>query len=167
MRNGSCGYGARCRFHHPDPTDIGGYDPRNSTPNEESIGQFGRPSENYNGESIPLHVSGASQPAQASWSSQMPSDKAVPYQDNHSSCMPTMHIFHQEAPKWNGYQVAFFWGYKLVCNCGHSRVLNNFLFDNILLLGPMIFHPFRLDFFNFVSNTRACCKHMLSVHIKT
>ncbi|CAL5371724.1 unnamed protein product [Camellia sinensis] len=104
MRNGSCGYGARCRFHHPDPTDVGGYDPRNSTPNEESIGQFGRPSENYNGESIPLHVSGASQPAQASWSSQMPSDKAVPYQDNHSSCMPTMHVFHQEAPKWNEYQ---------------------------------------------------------------
>ncbi|KAL7190284.1 hypothetical protein ACSBR2_022543 [Camellia fascicularis] len=108
MRNGSCGYGARCRFHHPDPTDVGGYDPRNSTPNEESIGQFGRPSENYNGESIPLHVSGASQPAQASWSSQMPSDKAVPYQDNHSSYMPAMHVFHQEAPKWNGYQAPNF-----------------------------------------------------------
>ncbi|PSS35266.1 Zinc finger CCCH domain-containing protein [Actinidia chinensis var. chinensis] len=83
MRNGSCGYGAHCKFHHPDPTDIGGYDPHNST--------------------------WESQKAQASWSTQMLSDKAVPYPENHTSYIPTMHFLPQEAlqtPEWNGYQAS-------------------------------------------------------------
>ncbi|KAL6994412.1 hypothetical protein U1Q18_012516 [Sarracenia purpurea var. burkii] len=110
LRNGSCGYGTRCKFHHPDPTDVGGYGPRNSTPNDESLG-YGFPPKNYNGESIQLHVSGASQPGQASWSTHMLSDISIPYQDNNSSYMPTMHFVPPEAlqsPEWTGYQIPDF-----------------------------------------------------------
>ena len=33
MRTGSCGYGANCRFHHPDPSAAKESQPRNSFPN--------------------------------------------------------------------------------------------------------------------------------------
>lgn len=110
MRNGSCGYGPRCRFHHPNPTGVGGHDPNSSPRNDECSGQFSVPAVHYNGESIPLNASGASHPAQASWSTHVLSDKAVPYyQENHSAYMPTMHFLPQEAlptSEWNGYQVS-------------------------------------------------------------
>ncbi|XP_058179230.1 zinc finger CCCH domain-containing protein 67-like isoform X1 [Rhododendron vialii] len=112
MRNGSCGYGPRCRFHHPNPTGDGGHDPNSSPRNDECSGQFSLPAIHYNGESIPLNASGASHPAQASWSTHVLSDKAVPYyQENHSAYMSTMHFLPQEAlptPEWNGYQAPYF-----------------------------------------------------------
>ncbi|KAA8530153.1 hypothetical protein F0562_004862 [Nyssa sinensis] len=106
MRNGSCGYGARCRFHHPDPTAVGGSDPQNSNSNDESVGPFVRSSESHNGNSITFSLSGASHPAQLSWSSQ---PAQVPYQDNHSSFVPATQPFPQVADQnleWNGYQVS-------------------------------------------------------------
>lgn len=33
MRTGSCGYGANCRYHHPDPTAAKETEPRNSLTN--------------------------------------------------------------------------------------------------------------------------------------
>lgn len=100
-------------FHHPDPTTVGGYDPNSSTPNYESIGQISTPAVHYNGESIPLNViSEASQPAQATWSTHILSDKAAPFHlENHSPYMPTMLFLPQEAlptPEWNGYQAPYF-----------------------------------------------------------
>ncbi|KAH7852477.1 hypothetical protein Vadar_025223 [Vaccinium darrowii] len=112
MRNGSCGYGTRCKFHHPDPTTVGGYDPNSSTRNDESIDQIITPA-HYNGESIPLNVtSEASQPAQATWSTHVLSDKAAPFHlENYSPYMPTMLFLPQEAlptPEWNEYQAPYF-----------------------------------------------------------
>lgn len=104
MRTGSCGYGANCRFHHPDPTSVGGSEPNG---NGESVGGFDSLG-NHNGESTILNLSGASQPSMASWSSHMLSNKRVPYSDNRSSYVPAMHSVAQGIHpnlELNGYQV--------------------------------------------------------------
>lgn len=110
IRKGSCGYGPSCRFHHPNPTGVGGHDPNSSPPNDECSGQFSVTAAHDNGEFIPLNASGASHPAQASWPTHVLCDKAVPYyQENHSAYTPMMHFLPQEAlptPEWNGYQVS-------------------------------------------------------------
>ncbi|XP_059639626.1 zinc finger CCCH domain-containing protein 67-like isoform X2 [Cornus florida] len=108
MRKGICGYGARCRFHHPDPTTVGGVDNYNSSPNDESVRRFNLSSQDHNGEPIPLHLSGSSQSAQASWTLHGVPNNIVPYQANHSSYVPATHLLPQGAHQnlnWNGYQV--------------------------------------------------------------
>ncbi|CAK9180455.1 unnamed protein product [Ilex paraguariensis] len=110
MRNGTCGYGVRCMFHHPDPTSEGGTDVRNSTLSYESVGQYGHSLGNCSAEFAPLHVSGASaasQPAQASWDLHTISNTTVHYLANHSSYMPSVHSHPQEVYQnleWSGYQ---------------------------------------------------------------
>lgn len=104
MRNGSCGYGAGCRFHHPDPTSVGGADAGNSTLGGYSVGQFNHSSGNFD--------SGYSmgQPAQAAYYSPMVSDMTGPYQNNCSSYMPSMALLPQgvaQSREWNGHQVFF------------------------------------------------------------
>ncbi|XP_042492285.1 zinc finger CCCH domain-containing protein 43-like [Macadamia integrifolia] len=84
MRTGSCKYGSNCRFHHPDPTAVGGGDIPSG--------------------SVSLHPSGGSQPVSASWSS--PPNETVPYLDPANSYVPMMlppQGVHPN-PKWNGYQ---------------------------------------------------------------
>ncbi|THG13551.1 hypothetical protein TEA_023908 [Camellia sinensis var. sinensis] len=113
---GGCKYGKSCRYNHSkDESEIA--PPELNFLGRERVG--GTPCW-ATCEMVLVDMelaAGASQPAQASWSSQMPSDKAVPYQDNHSSCMPTMHVFHQEAPKWNEYQAPNFAEERI----GHSH----------------------------------------------
>lgn len=89
MRTGSCGYGANCRFHHPEPTSVGDSEPNG---NDESVGGFDNLG-NYNGEPTVLNLSGASQPSLASWSSHTLSNRRVSYSDTGSSSVPAMHSF--------------------------------------------------------------------------
>lgn len=85
MRNGSCKYGANCRFNHPDPTAVGGSD---------------SPSGYGNG------GSGSSQaPSQASigsWSSPRALNEPAPFVPIMYS--PTPGVPSQNS-EWNGYQV--------------------------------------------------------------
>ena len=85
MRNGSCKYGANCRFNHPDPTAAGACDP---------------PSSYGNGGSVSLQA--ASQMNMASWSSPRTLNETATY-------MPIMFSPTQGVPppnpEWNGYQV--------------------------------------------------------------
>lgn len=104
MRTGSCGYGAQCCFHHPDPTSTGGSEPNW---NGEFVGGFDTFG-NQNGESPVLNLSGASQPSMVPWSSNMLSNKRVPFSDNRSSYVPAMPSLPQGiCPKLelNGHQV--------------------------------------------------------------
>ncbi|KAM7512543.1 hypothetical protein LguiB_011418 [Lonicera macranthoides] len=101
MRNGSCGYGASCRFHHPDPTTVGGADTGNSTLGGYSIGQFNHSSGNFDG------GYSMGQPAQAAYYSPMLSDMTSPYQNNCSSYMPSTALLPQGAAQsreWNVHQ---------------------------------------------------------------
>lgn len=84
MRNGSCKYGANCRFNHPDPTASGG----------------GDTSSGY-GNGGPLSLQGAAQPTVPSW----PSPRSL----NETPFVPMMLTPTQAVPsqnsEWNGYQV--------------------------------------------------------------
>lgn len=86
MRNGTCGYGARCVFHHPNPTSVGELNP-SLTLNDESVGQshcsLGNPGA---GES--LGFSRTSQLDLTSWplkASHMFSDKTLSFPSYSSS----------------------------------------------------------------------------------
>lgn len=86
MRNGSCKYGANCRFNHPDPTAVGVSD---------------SPSGYANGGS--LSSKAASQASLGSWSSPRALNETSPF-------VPMMFSPSQRVPsqnsEWNGYQVA-------------------------------------------------------------
>ncbi|XP_022740949.1 zinc finger CCCH domain-containing protein 67-like isoform X1 [Durio zibethinus] len=94
MRTGSCGYGASCRFNHPDPTSAEGSNTFSSDPS----GFGGHSSENYNGESDALPSS--PKPTAASSSLNMMSDKHVPYLNHNSS---SAHVTHLNS-EWNGHE---------------------------------------------------------------
>ncbi|XP_057983092.1 zinc finger CCCH domain-containing protein 65-like isoform X2 [Malania oleifera] len=111
MRNGSCGYGANCRFHHPDPSAVDGSNPGNTTPSGSFVGSFDSSLGYRNGESVPLHVLVASQPAVVPSSLHTKLDKPVPYFENNSSFMPTMQSLPQGAHpsrEWNDFQVPLY-----------------------------------------------------------
>ncbi|XP_019056815.1 PREDICTED: zinc finger CCCH domain-containing protein 67-like [Tarenaya hassleriana] len=82
MRNGSCKFGASCKFDHPDPKAVGGADP------------------------APVYVNGVpggSTPSQAnvaSWSIPRPSNETAPYVPVMSSTRGVPSQFSE----WNGYQ---------------------------------------------------------------
>ncbi|KAL0344069.1 UNVERIFIED_CONTAM: Zinc finger CCCH domain-containing protein 67 [Sesamum angustifolium] len=82
MRNGSCGYGSRCVYHHPEPTSVAGK--RSPNVMDEKLGE---PvvSLSDNGSGGSLHLSGASRPYQAPWSSRKSSHNVGPYSEDHSS----------------------------------------------------------------------------------
>ncbi|KAJ9163845.1 hypothetical protein P3X46_023473 [Hevea brasiliensis] len=87
MRNGSCKYGANCRFNHPDPTTVGS-DP---------------PSAFNNGGSAALQSS--SQSSVATWSSPRGLNENAPF-------VPIMFSATQgvtsQNPEWNGYQAPIY-----------------------------------------------------------
>ena len=104
MRTGSCGYGANCCFHHPDPSSVGGSELNG---NVESVGGFDNFG-NHNGVPTVLNLSGASQPSMASWSSHVLSNKRVPYSENRSSYVPAIPSLPQGIHpnlELNGHQV--------------------------------------------------------------
>lgn len=86
MSNGTCGYGAHCVFHHPNPTPMGGLNP-SSTLNDESVGQSHCSFGNLDaGESLPF--SGTSQLDLTSWppdALHMSSDKTLSFPSFSSS----------------------------------------------------------------------------------
>lgn len=89
MRNGSCKYGAECKFNHPDPTTIGGTDsPSFRGNNGVSIGTFS-PKATF-------------QASSTSWSSPRHVNGTSPF-------IPVMlsqtHGVTSQNPEWNGYQV--------------------------------------------------------------
>ncbi|WCJ36195.1 Zinc finger CCCH domain-containing protein 43 [Euphorbia peplus] len=84
MRNGSCKYGASCRFNHPDPTAVGGSDP---------------PSAFSNGSSPRLQSS--SQSNVASWSSPRGQNESSPFMP---ITYPPTQGLPSQTPEWNGYQ---------------------------------------------------------------
>lgn len=84
MRNGSCGYGTQCVFHHPEPSSMGGQEPHILSPNDNSMRQSGFSFGSSNGESASVHLSKASSPDQAPWSSQ-PLSNTFSYQNDYSS----------------------------------------------------------------------------------
>ncbi|XP_077250631.1 zinc finger CCCH domain-containing protein 67-like isoform X2 [Tasmannia lanceolata] len=69
MRTGSCKFATNCRFHHPDPTSVGGSDTH---------------SEYNNGVSFPLEEHVMSRPSHES------SSERVSFPDIHRSYVPTM-----------------------------------------------------------------------------
>lgn len=94
MRNGSCKYGANCRFNHPDPTTVGGTDPPLA---------FG------NGGSASLQ--GSQQSTIASWSSPRALHETAPGPFV-QLVFPPPHGVPSQSPEWNGYQVfTFFFSY--------------------------------------------------------
>lgn len=106
MRNGTCGYGTRCVFNHPDPTPITGMGSPNSSVDDKFGRQLSHPLEKHNG--LPIHFSGDSQPDQASRFLYTFSDNTISYPNSHSSYV-TPHTPSQQMQKqseWNGYQVA-------------------------------------------------------------
>ncbi|XP_065873975.1 zinc finger CCCH domain-containing protein 43 [Euphorbia lathyris] len=84
MRNGSCKYGANCRFNHPDPTAVGGSDP---------------PSAFSNGSSPSFKSS--SQSNVASWSSPRGQNETPPFMP---IMFPPTQGVPSQSPEWNGYQ---------------------------------------------------------------
>lgn len=87
MRNGSCKYGANCRFNHPDPTAVGGSDP---------------PSAFSNGGSV---LQSSSQSSVASWSSPQGLNETAPFVP--IMFPPTQGVPSQN-PEWNGYQAPIY-----------------------------------------------------------
>ncbi|KAL3526352.1 hypothetical protein ACH5RR_011008 [Cinchona calisaya] len=86
MRTGSCGYGAQCVFHHPEPSSMGVQDLYQSSLNDKSMRQSGYSLGSTNIASA-LHLSEASQPDQAPWSSHPLSCSTFSYQNDYSSHM--------------------------------------------------------------------------------
>lgn len=89
MRTGSCKYGSTCRFHHPEPTTVGGGDSPSGYGNDISL-----PSQH------------TSPPSLSSWSSHGPSHETsayvpIAFTPTHQS-VPTSH------PHWNGHKVIGF-----------------------------------------------------------
>lgn len=85
MRNGSCKYGANCRFNHPDPTTVGGGD---------TLSGYG------NGGAGPLQ--GASQSTMSPWSSPRASSDTGPFVP---VVFPPTQGVPSPYPERNGYQV--------------------------------------------------------------
>lgn len=84
MRNGSCKFGASCKFNHPDPTSVGG-----------TSGGYG------NGSTISLQ-GGVSQSSVPSWSSTRTLKETSPYVPIVMSPTPGV---SPRSSDWNGYQV--------------------------------------------------------------
>jgi len=88
MRNGSCKFGANCKYNHPDPTAVGGSD---------------HPSTFLNGGSASLPVPSSS--SVGSWSS----PRAL---NDPTSFVPIMFSPNQgvppQSPDWNGYQAPLY-----------------------------------------------------------
>ncbi|XP_043813509.1 zinc finger CCCH domain-containing protein 43 isoform X2 [Manihot esculenta] len=87
MRNGSCKYGANCRFNHPDPTAVGGSDP---------------PSAFSNGGSATFQSS--PQSSVGSWSSPRGLNEIAPFVP---VIFPATRGVTLQNPEWNGYQVTY------------------------------------------------------------
>ncbi|KAL2500133.1 Zinc finger CCCH domain-containing protein 67 [Abeliophyllum distichum] len=106
MRNGTCGYGSRCVFNHPDPTPMAGMGSPNSSPDDTFGRQLSHPLGKQNGASLPIHFSGASQPDQASRFLHTLSDNTIAYPNSHSSyvTLPAPPQQMQKPLEWNGYQ---------------------------------------------------------------
>lgn len=85
MRTGSCKFGANCKFNHPDPTSVGGYD---------STAGYG------NGSTTSLQdVSQSSTPP---WSSTRKFNETAPFVPIIISPTPGA---SPRSSDWNGYQV--------------------------------------------------------------
>lgn len=84
MRNGSCKFGANCRFNHPDPTSFGGPD---------ALPKYG------NGGSV--YSPNVSQSTVPSWSPPPALNESPPYVS--MIFPPTQGVPMQ--PEWNAYQV--------------------------------------------------------------
>ncbi|XP_043723779.1 uncharacterized protein LOC122670836 [Telopea speciosissima] len=87
VHDGFCKYGCNCRFHRPYPVAVGGGD----IPSGPGS----------------LHLSGASQPASASWSP--PPNEAFSYLDASNPYVPIMMLPPQGVhpnPEWSGYQAS-------------------------------------------------------------
>ncbi|KAJ8615632.1 hypothetical protein MRB53_035004 [Persea americana] len=90
MRTGSCKFATNCRFHHPDPTAVGGCDPLPVYQNDSSV---------------TLHASRASPPLPTAWS--RTSNERVPYMEASPPpyvpvMLPPPHVVHPN-PDWNGF----------------------------------------------------------------
>ncbi|GAY50983.1 hypothetical protein CUMW_130840 [Citrus unshiu] len=108
MRNGSCKYGANCRFNHPDPTAVGGSD---------------SPSGYGNGGSVSSQA--PSQASIGSWSSPRALNEPAPFVPMMYS--PTPGVPSQNS-EWNGYQVV-----ALLLLCSFNYLSNRFLIGLICL----------------------------------
>ncbi|XP_037493109.1 zinc finger CCCH domain-containing protein 43 [Jatropha curcas] len=86
MRNGSCKYGANCRFNHPDPTAVGGNDAPYSNGGSASLQQ-------------------SSQPSVASWSSPRGLNETAPFVP---IMFPPTQGVPSQSPEWNGYQAPLY-----------------------------------------------------------
>lgn len=94
MRTGSCKFATNCRFHHPDPTAVGGCDPLPVYQNDSSV---------------TLHASRASPPLPTAWS--RTSNERVPYMEASPPpyvpvMLPPPHVVHPN-PDWNGFMVSY------------------------------------------------------------
>lgn len=110
MRNGSCKYGANCRFNHPDPTAAGGTDP---------------PSGFGNGGTAALQSS--PQSSVAPWSSPRGLSEAAPFMP---IMFPPTQGVPSQSPEWNGYQVSY---NPLCCSVPLFCCLK------LILIGPHLF----------------------------
>lgn len=89
MRNGSCKFGADCKFDHPDPTTLGGTDSLSFHGNNGgSIGSFS-PKSTF-------------QPSSTSWSSPRHANGTAPFIP---SMLSQSRGASSQTPEWNGYQV--------------------------------------------------------------
>lgn len=118
MRNGSCKFGAECKFNHPDPTTIGGTDSLSFHDNNGvSIGTFSPKS--------------AFQAGSTSWTSPRHLNGTSPF-------IPVMlsqtHGVPSQTPEWNGYQVV----------CTSALDLNNIDFYSNYLWYWWLYLVFRI-----------------------
>lgn len=88
MRNGSCKFGAECKFNHPDPTTVGGTDSLNSSFHGNNGGSFS-PKSTF-------------QPSSNSWSSPRHATGTTPFVP---SMLSQSRGVPSQTPEWNGYQV--------------------------------------------------------------
>lgn len=113
MRSGSCGYGAECIFHHPDPSDVEESTAERSAP-DTSTGTSKTSLENHDNKSNLLTDSAPSQ-LLAAWAPHMMMMKnSLPVFDNQSPALPDTystpkieHLDHES----NKYQVILFFLY--------------------------------------------------------
>ncbi|KAH9720632.1 zinc finger CCCH domain-containing protein 43 [Citrus sinensis] len=114
MRNGSCKYGANCRFNHPDPTAVGGSD---------------SPSGYGNGGSVSSQA--PSQASIGSWSSPRALNEPAPFVPMMYS--PTPGVPSQNS-EWNGYQSPLYPQERSVQSAPTYVINNNPLVDNVQII---------------------------------
>lgn len=116
MRTGSCGYGSKCKFHHPDRTDVTGIHSHNSNSKGKSTEDLNYTAENCNGELNSLQGLRLSDQTAASLSSHVALEHHVLF-SNHSARMNALPQEDHLNSKCNNYQVGFSISVLLLTSC--------------------------------------------------